>query len=145
MSVVVSRLLCDRWGGARQRGDPRRKDLDAYFFVFRICRSDFRHRRADSAAERRARSNGMAIGVVMGAQAGARFAGFRSTPARVRRRGQSTGERVRAAFDRAVPLVSRHVRDRASCAADCVQFDAVRTIDDSTLQFPVHLRENDCA
>src|SRR6202008_800056 len=36
MSVVMSRLLCDRWRGARQCGGPRRKNLDAFFFVFRI-------------------------------------------------------------------------------------------------------------
>src|SRR5690242_7184238 len=68
MSVVMSRLLCDRWRGALQCGGPRRKNLDACFFVFRICRSDRGHRRADSAVERRAGSNGMAIGLVMGAQ-----------------------------------------------------------------------------
>ena len=115
--MVLSGIFCGR--GLRPRpgciSDRQNQKLPALGFGDRGPDRDLSG--PDRARLRRRAADRMALGVIMGAQAGAEFAGLRPACARVRARGKTTGQRVGAVPDRAVPLVGRHACAGARRAA----------------------------
>ena len=126
--VVLPRIFCGR--GLRPCpaciSSRQNQKLSALGFGDRGPDRDFSG--PDCARLRRRAADGMAVGVIMGAQAGAEFARLRPACARVRARGETARQRLGAVPDRAVPLFRRHACAGARRAARGVRHVAAGVV-----------------
>ena len=125
LSVGLPWVFCDRDRNTDRPRQAQRRRVELSVLAVGNYRPPRRVSGPDRTCLRGGAGNGVAVRLIVGAQARAEFARIRPARTRFRARSKAAGERLGAVPDRAVSGVGRHARRRAQRAAVGVRHVAV--------------------